>query len=378
MTRVIEFLISLGLVLALFLIIGLMLPATRHLEDSVETNRKMTIVYDTLNSVHRLKDWNHMLPSNPAELSYSGAASGVGARVDFASRNVSQWEKGSWEITTSTPPPAEGGPASVSFAISDGNVGHDKSTTYALEPTGKNNRNVKITQTYDVHYGINIFGRYVGMYVSRNIGDGMKSSLAKLSNLLASIPNFDYKQQGTTLANLGIVDVPAEDVLYVTAGNIDRNTDAIKGSINANQEWINRAIAANPGIEVAGPVRIVTTDFGQDKYAFDVAVPVRKKGSAPDADAAAPAEVAADAGELKVSIPGGSPVKYAHVAAHKAVNASYTGYMAELDNVRNSVRAWAMANGYEVADRPYESWKAGVDKSFTADGQFDVYWAIKQ
>lgn len=364
MTRVIEFLISLGLVLALFLIIGLALPSKRHLEESIETNRKMTIVYDTLNSVRRLKDWNHMLPWNPAELTYSGGnnASGVGARVDFASKNVSQWSKGSWEIAASNPPPAEGGTASVTYKIEDGNTGHDKTSTFALEPAGKNNRNVKITQSYDVSYGINIFGRYVGMYVSRNIGDGMKSSLAKLTGVLASIPNFDYKQQGTTLANLAVVDVADEDLLYVTAGNIDRNTDAIKSSIKSNQEWINRAIDAN-GLVAAGPVRIVTTDFSQDKYAFDVAVPVKKNGVT---------------GELKVNIPSGSPVKYQHIAAHKAAHATYTGYMAELDNVRNSLRAWAMANGYEVNDRAYDVWNKGVDASFTADGQFDVYWATKQ
>ena len=62
----------------------------------------------------------------------------------------------------------------------------------------------------------------------------------------------------------------------------------------------------------------------------------------------------------------------------RAANASYTGYMAELDAVRNSLRAWAMTNGHEVTERPYESWKGGVEKAFTADGEFDVYWAVKK
>jgi hypothetical protein len=143
------------------------------------------------------------------------------------------------------------------------------------------------------------------------------------------------------------------------------------------------------GLEAAGPVRIVTTDFGTEKYAFDVAQPVRKRSGAPAAkptegddkakpEAAAPAPVAtASTGPLKVSV-SGTPVKYEHHEAHKAANASYTGYMAELDAVRSSLRAWAMTNGYEVTDRPYESWKGGVDQAFTADGTYDVYWAIKQ
>ena len=52
-------------------------------------------------------------------------------------------------------------------------------------------------------------------------------------------------------------------------------------------------------------------------------------------------------------------------------------FAAELDAVRNSLRAWSMTNGHEVTERPYESWKNGVDQAFTADGKFDVYWAVK-
>lgn len=37
-------------------------------------------------------------------------------------------------------------------------------------------------------------------------------------------------------------------------------------------------IEAN-GLEAAGPLRIITTDFGAEKYAFDIAQPVKKKGA---------------------------------------------------------------------------------------------------
>ena len=56
MTRLLEILISLAIVAVLFIVVGFLLPSSRHLENSVETNRKMTIVYDTLNSVRRFKD----------------------------------------------------------------------------------------------------------------------------------------------------------------------------------------------------------------------------------------------------------------------------------------------------------------------------------
>ncbi len=382
MTRLIEFVIALALVLALFLVIGLVLPSKRHLVESVETNRRMTIVYDTLNNVRRLKDWSPLLPNNPAELSYSDNVSGVGARVEYDSPGY--WGKGRWEITHSEAPQAGGG-GSIAYAIENKTSGKNKKTLFTLEPAGKNGRNVKITQTYDVEYGWNIVGRYAGMYVSRHVGDALKAGLSKLTNMLATVPNFDYRVEGSKLTDLRVVDLPAEDILFVNAGNIDRSNETIKASIKANQEWIKRVMDAN-GLVAAGPLRIITTDFGTEKYAFDVAQPVRKRsGPAPaEGDDAATDEapastepVAASGEPLKVTIPSGAPVEYVRLQPRKSAAAKYTGYMAELDAVRNSLRAWAVTDGHEVVDRPYESWNKGVDASFTAEGEFDVYWAIK-
>ena len=56
MTRIIEFLIALGIVAGLFVVVGLVLPSERQMSESVETNRRMTIVYDTVNSFRRFKD----------------------------------------------------------------------------------------------------------------------------------------------------------------------------------------------------------------------------------------------------------------------------------------------------------------------------------
>ena len=386
MTRLIEFVIALALVLALFLVIGLILPSSRELQESVETNRRMTIVFDTLNNVRRLKDWNPLVPSAANELSYSGGEdnTGVGAKVDFNSANPA-WGQGSWEIVESERPAPTGGPGKIVYAINDKRMGTDKRSTFALEPTGKNNRNVKITQSYEVTYGWNLIGRYAGMYVSRHVGDAVKAGLSKLTNMLATVPNFDYRTEGSPLTDLKLVELPAEDLLVVNAGNIDRTNDAIKASIKQNQEWIKRVMEAN-GLVAAGPVRIITTDYGAEKYAFDVAQPVRKGTAAPKADAAAEGEAApaaapapvASAGELKVTIPSGAPVEYVRSEPRKLAFASYTGYMAELDNQRNALRAWAVTAGHEVVDRPFESWKSGVDGAFEGDGKFDIYWAVKQ
>ncbi len=378
MTRLIEVLISLAIVAVLFLLVALVLPSSRHLTEKVETNRKMTIVYDTLNSLRRFSDWNPLVLRDPRmKLQLSGPDSGVGARLDYTSSNP-QLGTGSWEITATEPN------ASVSYAIVNPQRGHDKRSVFTLKPTGRAGRNVEITQSYDVQYGWDLLGRYAGMYVSRHVGDDMQLGLERLSNMLAQVPNVDYRVQGSKLADLKMVDVPAEDLLLVSAGSIERNNQKIKDSMKANMEWINRTMAAS-GLVAAGPMRIISTELGRETYTFDVVQPVRRGAAAKaDADttesgdgeaAAAPAPVASTGPLSGIKLQG--PVKYEHTEGGRAATGSYTGYMAELEAVRNAVRAWALTQGEEAIGRPYEVYKNGIDNAFTADGQYQVYWMLK-
>ena len=85
LTRLIEILISLAIVAVLFVIVGLVLPSHRHLSKDVETNRKLTVVYDTLNSLKRFKDWNVVPLRDPRmAMKLSGPDAGKGARLDYA------------------------------------------------------------------------------------------------------------------------------------------------------------------------------------------------------------------------------------------------------------------------------------------------------
>ncbi len=387
MTRLIEILIALAIVAALFLLVGIVLPSSRHLSEQIESNRKMTIVYDTLNSVRRFRDWNPLVLHDPKmKLKLSGPDSGVGARLDYSSDNV-QVGDGSWEIIANDPR------RSVTYALTNPQRGTNKRMTFYLKPTGRNNRNVEITQTYDVDYGWDLLGRYAGLYVSRHVGDDVKLGLDRLSNSLSQVPNVDYRVQGSKLADLKTTDVPAENLLVVNSGAVERNNAAIKASMKANMEWIKRSMEASD-LVAAGPMRIITADFGRETYTFQVAQPVRKAGSsdtsgdgsdtaasddsgnADGMEAASDAKPAAPAEELTgLTLKG--PVEYEHTEAGRVATGSYTGFISELDNVRNAVRAWAITQGLQVIGQPYEVYKSGIDDSFTANGKYDVYWRLK-
>ncbi|KGM57058.1 hypothetical protein N799_12780 [Lysobacter arseniciresistens ZS79] len=398
MTRLIEILISLAIVAVLFVTVGFLLPSSRHIENSVETNRKLTIVYDTISSFSRFDEWNTLALRDPGmDLKISGPEQGVGATLSYDS-DVKEVGEGSWEIIEAVPN------KSVTFRITDDKVGKNKVTKFILEPTGRNDRNVKITQTYDVDYGMNLIGRYAGMYVGSNFGGDMKVGLSRLSNMLAAVPNFDYaelsKDDATMAPQIG--QRPAQTLLVVGAA-VERNNDVVQRTMKNNMQWINKVMEAN-NLEPAGPVRIITNEFGSENYAFEVAQPVRLAGSgegdeaagdeadAATGDEAEGEEAAADAvvngasilasakefpsnGPLEIKLQG--PVELVEVAAGPVAMVPFKGHMANLSNVRDALRGWAMTRGHQTVERPYEAWVDGIDAGFTENGEFVVYWALK-
>jgi len=381
MTRLLELLISTVIVAVLFLVVGAILPSERTLTESVETNRRLSIVYDTLNSVKRFKDWNPIALRDPAiELKISGPESGVGARIEYSSQ-VEGIGQGSWEIVESEED------VSVTYQLQNPQRGENKRMVFTLKPTGRNNRNVEISQQYDVEYGWSLLGRYAGMYVSRHVGDDVKLGLNKLNSMLASVPNMDYRAPGSRLHDLAFVDLPAQNLLVVSAGAVLRDDVALQGSMKANTEWINRTMAAN-NLETAGPMRIITTETGRQTTTFDLALPVRIKPAAPPRGRrpAAPAPepeaeaTQVDDGELpELTLPGrDNPVKYVRTEPVQAVMGRYVGRVPELENVRTAIRAWTMVQGHDVTGRPYDVYVKGIDDSFKESAEFETYWSLRQ
>ncbi|MGY0503877.1 polyketide cyclase [Luteimonas sp. e5] len=357
MTRLIEFLIALAIVAVLFLIVGVILPDHRQVSESVETNRRQTIVFDTVNSFARFRDWNAIPARDPAvQLKLSGPESGKGARVDYDSKEKGIG-KGHWLITGSEPK------KQVDFAIENPHWGTNKRSTITLTPTGRNNRNVLITQSYDVDYGWNLIGRYAGMYVRSFVGEDIKIGLARLTHLLAGIPNQDYGIANGRLQGLELVELPAQHVLLVSSGAVKRDDESIQSAMNSNREWIKRVMDASD-LEPAGPVQILTNELARETYNFDVIQPVKPKGSE-----------SAGSEPLKPTLQG--PVKYEQREAQRAAHATFTGYFAELEGMRNAVRAWALVRGLEPVSRPFEVYTGGIEPAFTEDGSFDMYWPVK-
>lgn len=397
MTRFFEFLISLVIVAVLFLVVGVFLPNRRHVEHSMETNHPVRQVYDTINSFKRFGDWNPLRMHDPAiQYTTEGPERGVGAKLNY----VSQKKKvgsGSWEIVNSEQD------SQVEFALQNRSYGDNKTAVFTLEEQGKT---VDITWEYDVEYGWDLFGRYAGLYVSRNVGDDIKLGLGNLVGLLATMPNFDY-----STIDVQKVPVHPRNVLYVST-TADRNITAVENAMILALKDIRAAIAAN-GLEASGPARLITTNFGSEKYEFDVAIPVQRPDPAAAAAAAAaatetPAEVPAEAAPPEGEVPADavdtaaaavppaevdltiepapapleglrlpSNVLAGQSYAGKALRTEYQGHPAALPLIRDMLRSYAAAHGVTVHDRPFEEYLSEITETAPEEARFNVYWPIQ-
>jgi len=385
MVRVYEFLLAIVIVIVVFVVFAVTLPDHRVYDDSIETNRPPRIVFDALNGFKRFSDWNALYLHDPrlrAEL--VGPEFGLGARFEYRSM-FDEIGAGAWELVDSDD---SGKVRKLRFALDNDARGSSKSMRFEIERKGKT---TEIRQRYRVDYGWDLLGRFAGMYLARTVGDDMDSGLKAMAAMFATIPNMDYS--GIVIES---VQVPAQDILYVPTSS-ERNINAVEAAMINQLKWLRQVIAKN-GLEPAGPYRLITTNFGSDTYDFDVAYPVRRKGTgpvpAPSADVAeavAGDESAADAVELPgaedlavvaepldpASITLEGEVQFGRSYEGRALKTVYGGHPAGLPVARDQLRAYALTHGEVLQDRAFEEYLNDIEGTSVEDTTFNVYWPVK-
>ena len=349
MNRIYEFLISLVVVIVLFSAVGLFLPSERYVKYQIESNRPISTVYDVLNGFTRFDEWNTLRSDRMLKSQVSDPANGEGATMSYSSLNRSTG-KGTWELVESVPE------KKIKYKITDSSQGFDKFVTFELNRTGPNKKNTSVLQYYEVDYGWNLFGRYAGMYVERNVGDQLKAGMKRLSTFLAMIPKLSYADREEPII---FVELPAVNVLAATVISKRDNNEIATGMVN-KMAWINKIIKSN-GLQSAGPMRIVTNEFTSDSYSFDVVQPISKNGETE--------------GQWEIDLEG--DVLFEQLPAGRAATTDYAGYATGLESERQVVRAWALVNGAGTRDRAYEEYLVPVQQMMTEDAKFKVYWPVK-
>ncbi len=332
MTRLLEVLVALAIVFVLAVVFAIALPSHGHVERSVTVSSPARQIFDVVDGFRTYPSWTSLTGYDPhVQMAYEGPAMGAGAKVSWTSANETI---GSGNYTVATNPAAEQD-KSVTWDVQNNWRGNDKRFSFDIEPS-ENGKTSKVTMAYDVDFGWNLLARVSGLYLQGDPATQMSFQLSRLQNMLATFPTVDYKDQ-----DIQIKDVAPVPVLFVST-TAKRTLDDVADATNKAMDQIN-AVIKKEKLTATGPRRTITTNWGDENYDFDVAVPVDR----------ADAQVA-------------DPVKAGTGYGGKALETSFTGSAAQLPLMRLVLKAYAYTHGY-LFDESSEGNGRFFDEKTTAD-----------
>ncbi|HVT33571.1 MAG TPA: hypothetical protein VHE32_13050 [Rhodanobacteraceae bacterium] len=353
MTRVLELLVSLVIVAVLAVLVGLVLPSHGHIERTVEVSSPLRQVFDSVNTFRRFPEWSAQRKLDPqVKMTFEGPESGQGARVSWVSAAPNVGD-GSLEIKSSEQD------SKVTMAVENSWSGENKTYTITLVPS-QNGKTLNINWAYDADYGWNLLWRYAGLYIHGDPATHIQLSLSDISTMLASFPNVDYKD-----VKIDVADVTAKPVLLVATKAKRTLDDVAEATDNAMKEI--EAALKKTGLNAAGPRMTITTNWGEEDYAFSVAQPVDATTFTLDKqqytiETPTPKASATDSDEEETQTfkPGdkdddGMLVVDGNVRAAlwyqgKALVTEYTGSPAQLPLLRLMEKEYAETHGYPYAE----------------------------
>ncbi len=392
MTRVLEFVVAVIMVFILAVIVGLFLPSHGHIERTIDISHNPRHIYDILNNFRRFPDYAgpvFQAEDPQVKFSLSGPAYGPGAKISWTGNEAVgngtlTNESGNFDIT---------GNGKVVWDLQNDWHGTDKVFTLQIEPRN-NQRLSHVTWSYDVDYGWNLIDRYSQLWIHGDPATLINYSLNGLQNLLASIPNVDYSK-----VPMRLVQTQPVPVLLVST-QAPRTLDDVDAATDAAMKQIRQAMD-KLGVKAAGPRTVITTEYGDQNYIFDVAVPIdtttltvngqsydltklpppptaaqqlAAASSAPaSSSSAAPASGASAGAPASGSSAGAPPqpgsldkknqlvvdasVRAVMLPGGEALESEWTGSPAGLPLLRLDLKAYAETHGYkynDTADRIYD------------------------
>jgi hypothetical protein len=351
MTRLLEFVVAIAIVFVLAVLFAIGLPSHRHIERSVEVSSPVRQVFDVIDGFRTYPSWNALRAYDPkVQLNFKkdSPETGPGAEVDWSSSD-SRVGNGSLVVAANPAPQQD---KQVTWNVNNNWKGEDKKFTIDIDPSS-NGKTSKITMGFDVDYGWDLVSRYSGLYLEGDPATQIQFQLTALQNMLATFPNVDYKDQPVELK-----DVVAKPILFVSTTS-KRTLDDVADATDKAMTLIQAAIKKDK-LTATGPRITVTTNWGDENYDFDVALPVDRT----DAQAS-------------------DPVKIGQIAAGKALVTSFTGSPAQLPLMRLVLKAYAYTHGY-VFDESSEGSGRFYDELTTTDPKaaedaqsFNVYLPIQ-
>ncbi len=331
--------VLLGIVVIL-IVIGFLLPGTRHVERSTVVEAPRSAVFALVNGFRHFNDWSPFMAAMPdAEYTYEGPDFGVGSKMAWATQEPEP-ETGSQIIVASTPYDR------VDVELDLGPRGTAQ-VAYLLQPEGQGTR---ITWTFDTDYGFNLVGRYFGLLLDRTMGPLYAQGLANLKRIAEELPKEDWSG-----LEIGISEVASTTIAYST-GDCGREPADIAAALAAAYGRVAGFISTN-GLQMAGQPTAITNYWDDRGYGFDAGIPVSgspTRGAGPNS--------AVRMGETY----GGRVVKAKHVGP-------YTG----LPETYDLITAFMVAHKLEANGRSWDVYVSDPGNTPESELVTEVYFPVK-
>ncbi|MEO7066578.1 MAG: polyketide cyclase [Rhodanobacter sp.] len=404
MMRVLEFLVALLIVAGLGAIAGIASPGSGHIDRSLVIGKDLRQVYDVLDNYRRLPDFSVLREDDPrVQFKFAGKSYGPGAEVSWTSEDP---KVGNGQLTIASATPDfdkiddNTKDASIVWNLDNKWRGQDKHFTLDLERQGSRGQLTKVNWSYDVTYGWNLVNRFANLYIHGEPDELIQYGLANLQNVLASVPNIDYSQLIPYIEQ----SQPVPVLMLATSSPRDSGIQGLDEVVAAAITEL-QASAKKLNVSVTGPRILFTTNYGDQLYTFDVALPisasslnvggneVQLTASTPvSADATGSAAATADAKDALLKP--GSLDRYGRLIIDSKVRAEmafgsavlkgvWNGTFAGVPQTRDMLKAYATTHGYkfdEVINRPYNILVRpevqSADGDITTYAQYAVYLPI--
>ena len=321
-------------------VIGFLLPKTRHVERSIVIDAPTTVVFAKVNGFKYFNDWSPFLAAAPdATYDFDGPDFGVGSRISWVVAGP-EAEAGSQTIVASTPYER------VDVELDLGSKGPAQSI-YLLQAEGAGTR---VTWAFETDFGFNLVDRYRGILLDREMGPLYAQGLANLKRVSEGLPNVDWSDQ-----EIGITEVDSTTIAYTTGSSGTEPTE-IAAALGAAYGRVVSFITSN-GLQLAGQPLSITNYWDERGYSFDAAIPVSgspERGVGPDS--------ATRMGETY----GGRVVKAVHVGPYTGLSQTY-----------DTIEAFLVVHKLERNGRSWDVYVSDPGNTPEEELITEVYYPVK-
>lgn len=327
-------------ILVIVLVIGFLLPRTRHVERSVVIDAPPCVVFAQVNGFTNFDDWSPFVAVMPdATYSFDGPDFGVGAKISWEAAEPNA-EAGSQTIVASTPYER------VDVELDLGPQG-DAQSTFLVQPDDGGTR---LTWVFDTDFGLDIPGRYWGIFLDRQLGPLYAQGLANLKRLAESLPSVDWSD-----IEIGLTTVPSTTIAYAT-GTSSNDPTEISAALAAAYGQVLGFVSTN-GLQLAGQPLAITNYWDDRGFGFDAGIPVSGtpgRGAGPD-----------------------SPVRMGETYGGRVVRAVHVGPYTRLEESYVKVEAFAAAHDVQPNGRPWEVFVSDPGNVAESELVTEIFYPVK-